>query len=102
MQAAHIIPFSLNNFNEKDLVSLIILVVHLLIFLEKKTATYTWDMLHSWTGIGITNLVGTQINSPENGIYMNEIDHSQFGSFLFYFDKDEVREHLSTRSLLQV
>jgi len=56
-------------------------------------------MLHSWTGIGISGLVGTQINSPENGIYMNEIDHSQFGSFLFYFEKDEVRECLTDRHL---
>jgi hypothetical protein len=46
-------------------------------------------MLHSWTGIDISGLVGSQINSPENGIYMNDVDHSQFGSFLFYFDKVE-------------
>jgi hypothetical protein len=46
-------------------------------------------MLRSWTGIDISGLVGSQINSPENGIYMNDVDHSQFGSFLFYFDKVE-------------
>src|SRR5260221_4530841 len=58
--------------------------------LRKKTAAYTWDMLHSWTGIDIHDLAGPKINAPENGIYMNDNEHSKFGSFMFYFDKDEV------------
>jgi len=48
-------------------------------------------MLHSLTGIDINDLVGAKINSPENRIYMNHTDHLKFRSFLFYFDKDEVR-----------
>src|SRR5260221_9723049 len=58
--------------------------------LRKKTAAYTWDMLHSWTGINIHDLAGPKINAPENGIYMNDNEHSKFGSFMFYFDKDKV------------
>jgi hypothetical protein len=48
-------------------------------------------MLHSWTGIDIRGPAPalSQLTSPENGIFMNDLDHIQFGSFLFYFDKVE-------------
>jgi len=32
-------------------------------------------------------LVDSKVNSPENGVYMNDADHYKFGRFLFYFEK---------------
>ena len=35
-------------------------------------------------------LVGSNINSPTNAIYMTTAEHTAFGSFKFYLDKDVV------------
>jgi hypothetical protein len=50
-------------------------------------------MLQAWTGLDPHQLIGSNINSPENAIFMNDLDHNQFGDFFFYFDKDEVRNY---------
>ena len=35
-------------------------------------------------------LVGSNINSPTNAIYMTTAENTAFGSFKFYLDKDVV------------
>ncbi|KAH9046948.1 hypothetical protein EDB83DRAFT_2403959 [Lactarius deliciosus] len=74
MAAAHIVPFSLNKFNDKVISSP-----------EITSAARTWDMLQSWTRI---NFVGSNINSPTNAIYMTVTEHTRFGRFQFYLDKE--------------
>ncbi len=47
-------------------------------------------MLRSWTEIDFETLVGPNINSPTNAIYMTKVEHASFGHFKFYLDKEEV------------
>jgi hypothetical protein len=47
-------------------------------------------MLRSWTGIDFMKPVGSNINSPENAIYMTSDEHDLFGRFEFYLDKEAV------------
>lgn len=47
-------------------------------------------MLRAWTRIDFETLVGSNINSPANAIYMTKTEHVSFGRFKFYFDKDAV------------
>jgi hypothetical protein len=47
-------------------------------------------MLRSWTRIDFMALVGSNINSPTNAIYMTIMEHLAFGKFKFYLDKDAV------------
>ncbi|KAH9033503.1 hypothetical protein EDB85DRAFT_1951172 [Lactarius pseudohatsudake] len=47
-------------------------------------------MLQSWTRIDFKTLVGPNINSPTNAIYMTSIEHEMFGRFEFYLDKEAV------------
>ncbi|KAH9171033.1 hypothetical protein EDB89DRAFT_1973712 [Lactarius sanguifluus] len=77
MQAAHIIPFLLNKFDDRVINSP-----------EITSAARTWDMLQSWTRIDFKTLVGSNINSPMNAIYMTSIEHDMFGRFEFYLDKE--------------
>ncbi|KAH8997209.1 hypothetical protein EDB86DRAFT_937136 [Lactarius hatsudake] len=77
MAAAHIVPFSLNKFNDKVISSP-----------EITNAARTWDMLQSWTRIDSKTLVGSNINSPTNAIYMTVTEHSMFGRFEFYLEKE--------------
>ncbi|KAF8464939.1 hypothetical protein DFH94DRAFT_784376 [Russula ochroleuca] len=77
MEAAHIIPFLLNKFDDKAISSP-----------EITNAARTWDMLRSWTRIDFKTLIGSNINSPSNAIYMSTQEHSDFGHFLFYLDKE--------------
>ncbi|KAF9531568.1 hypothetical protein CPB83DRAFT_833263 [Crepidotus variabilis] len=81
MQAAHIIPLSLDNFQDgsKKAKS----------GLKLKDAARTWDMFQAWTSIDVKKLAGSKINLPENAIYMTMEEHFDFGAFTFYFDKDE-------------
>ncbi|KAH8993395.1 hypothetical protein EDB92DRAFT_398703 [Lactarius akahatsu] len=72
MEAAHIIPFLLNEFDDQLVSSLEI----------------TWDMLRSWTQIDLRTLIGPNIDSPANAIYMTTVEHSTFGHFEFYLDKE--------------
>ncbi|KAH9020419.1 hypothetical protein EDB84DRAFT_567649 [Lactarius hengduanensis] len=58
MAAAHIVPFSLNKFNDKVISSPEI------------------------------TLVGSNINSPMNAIYMTVTEHTMFVRFEFYLDKE--------------
>jgi len=44
-------------------------------------------MLRAWAGVDVRQLVDSKVNSPENGVYMNDADHYKFGRFLFYFEK---------------
>ena len=47
-------------------------------------------MLRSWTGIDVTKLAGSKINSPENAILMTSDEHKSFGRFRWYLDKEAV------------
>lgn len=47
-------------------------------------------MLQSWTRVDISKLAGSNINSPENGIFMTASEHLDFGTFKFYLDKEAV------------
>jgi hypothetical protein len=47
-------------------------------------------MLQAWTRIDFETLVGSDINSPTNAIYMTKTEHVYFGHFKLYFDKDAV------------
>ncbi|KAN0133015.1 hypothetical protein V8E53_009188 [Lactarius tabidus] len=76
MHAAHIIPFLLNRFDDKVINSR-----------QITDAARTWDMLRSWTRIDFMTLVGPNINSPANAIYMTTEEHHLFGHFEFYLDK---------------
>ncbi|KAN0132173.1 hypothetical protein V8E53_009939 [Lactarius tabidus] len=77
MEAAHIIPFLLNGFDGRAISSP-----------QIKDAARTWDMLRSWARIDFMALVGSNINSPTNAIYMTTAEHTAFGSFKFYLDKE--------------
>ncbi len=56
----------------------------------QRDAARTWDMLQSWTQIDIKEVVGSNINSPTNALYMTNNEHLAFGHFRFYLDKDVV------------
>lgn len=47
-------------------------------------------MLEHWTQIDFRNLAGLKISSPTNAIYMSKQEHSNFGDFIFYLDKEVV------------
>ncbi|KAH8995217.1 hypothetical protein EDB86DRAFT_1182462 [Lactarius hatsudake] len=70
-EVAHIIPL-LNEFDDQLISSLEI----------------TWDMLRSWTQIDFRTLIGPNIDSPANAIYMTTVEHATFGHFEFYLDKE--------------
>ncbi|KAJ6621954.1 hypothetical protein B0H10DRAFT_2214770 [Mycena sp. CBHHK59/15] len=83
MAAAHIIPFLLNDFsNDTGITS------------EIKDAARTWDMLQSWTNLDLRKLVGSDINSPTNAIFMSADEHYSFGRFHFYLDERAYRAQM--------
>ena len=95
MHAAHIIPFLLNSFDDKainsrEIVCDVFLFSHLTHLRRQTDAARTWDMLQSWTQIDFKTLVGPNINSPTNAIYMSSEEHRIFGRFRFYLDKEAV------------
>jgi hypothetical protein len=57
-------------------------------------------MLQAWTQIDLHSLVGSRINSPENGIFLGLNEHRDFGNFAFYFDKDVVSHSCIESSIL--
>ncbi|KAH9170892.1 hypothetical protein EDB89DRAFT_1218022 [Lactarius sanguifluus] len=77
MEVAHIVPFLLNEFDDQLISSL-----------EITNAAQTWDMLRSWTQIDFRTLIGPNIDSPTNAIYMTTVEHATFGHFEFYLDKE--------------
>ncbi|KAL9710801.1 hypothetical protein Ac2012v2_006338 [Leucoagaricus gongylophorus] len=92
LEAAHIIPLSLNGFEESRSAELVGPDFSLFksldcLVLQHKTAI-TWDMLRSWTGIDLDKLVRSKINTPENAILMCCEQHLDFGRFEWYLDKD--------------
>jgi hypothetical protein len=91
MEAAHIIPYSLNNFNEKNSEALVRRArVSSFVGAElcnQKEATWTWDMLQMWTSYDIKKLSGKNINKPANAIFMTAAEHVYFGRFAFYLEK---------------
>ena len=94
LEAAHIIPLSLNGFEESRSAEPVGPDFSLFksldcLVLQHKTAI-TWDMLRSWTGIDLDKLVGSKINTPENAILMCCEQHLDFGRFEWYLDKDAV------------
>ena len=97
MEVAHVIPFLLNNFDDRatsssSIVRYIFSSSCLTHFCIQKVAAITWDMLRSWTRIDFETLIGSKINSPTNAIYMSKQEHFLFGRFDFYLDKDAVRQ----------
>ncbi|KIM40632.1 hypothetical protein M413DRAFT_28425 [Hebeloma cylindrosporum] len=79
ISATHIIPFPLNDWSEaKD-------------GLEVTNAADTCDMLQSWTQINPQAFAGSNISSPQNGIYMSTMAHETFRNFRLYLDKDTYR-----------
>ncbi|KAH9059036.1 hypothetical protein EDB87DRAFT_836873 [Lactarius vividus] len=93
MEAAHIIPFLLNKFDDKVISSPQIVRSVLSssrpTHLRRQTSSArTWDMLQSWTQINFKTLIGSKINSPTNAIYMTKVEHTSFGHFDFYLDKE--------------
>ncbi|KAJ7799932.1 hypothetical protein B0H14DRAFT_3885845 [Mycena olivaceomarginata] len=70
MEAAHVIPFLLNDFDNNPGVTL-----------QIKDAARTWDMLQSWTNVDFRKLVGSKINSPANAIFMTAEEHHSFGRY---------------------
>ncbi|KAN0133391.1 hypothetical protein V8E53_008831 [Lactarius tabidus] len=77
MHAALVIPFLLNEFDDK--------------FINRPKimdAARTWDMLRSWTRIDFMPLVRSDINLPANAIYMTSTEHRTFGQFKLYLDKE--------------
>ncbi|KAH8977168.1 hypothetical protein EDB86DRAFT_3169705 [Lactarius hatsudake] len=94
MATAHIVPFSLNKFDD-----------FVISRPEITNAARTWDMLQSWTRIDLKTLVGSNINSPMNAIYMTTTEHTMFRRFEFYLDKESYPDipnkykHLSNGSL---
>jgi hypothetical protein len=95
MDAVHIIPFYLNNFDDR-VISDPAIVRDVLSFSplthlrRQRDASRTWHMLESWTQIDFMALVGPNINSPRNAIYMTETEHLNFENFEFYLDKGAV------------
>jgi hypothetical protein len=57
-------------------------------------------MLGSWTQIDFETLVGPNINSPKNAIYMTKTKYVAFGRFKFYLDKEAVSRFRGDLSLL--
>ena len=94
MEAAHIIPSLLNKFEDEDIMNLQI-VRNVCPFILMFHAHFcgqrdSWDMLQLWTQIDLKALVGQNINSPMNAIYMSREEHSNFVNFGFYLDKEAV------------
>jgi hypothetical protein len=94
MEATPIIPFLLNKFNDRAINPEFVREVH---YFSRLThlrgqidAAPTWDMLRSWTQIDFKTLVGSNINSPTNAIYMTYGEHFSFVHFDFYLDKEAV------------
>lgn len=75
MEAAHIIPYSLNQFTESS-------------GPELRDSARTWDMLHHWTTLDIKSLVGEKIDTPANVIYMTHDEHFDFGRFKLSLEPD--------------
>ena len=95
MEVAHVIPFLLNNFDDRatsssSIVRYIPSSSCLTHFCMQKVAAITWDMLRSWTQIDFETLIGSKLNSPTNAIYMSKQEHFLFGHFDFYLDRDAV------------
>ncbi|KAH9026718.1 hypothetical protein EDB83DRAFT_1926692 [Lactarius deliciosus] len=90
MEAAHIIPFLLNEFDDQ-LINSLEIVRDVLSFscpTHLCRPVQTWDMLRSWTQIDFRTLIGPNIDSPANAIYMTTVEHTTFGHFEFYLDKE--------------
>jgi hypothetical protein len=95
MHAALVIPFLLNEFDDKFInrpkivrdIFLSSLPTH---FRRQMDAARTWDMLRSWTRIDFMPLVRSDINLPANAIYMTSTEHRTFGQFKLYLDKGAV------------
>ena len=105
MEAAHIIPFPLNNFNNRatsgsEIVRGLLLSSGLIHYRTQKDCT--WDMLESWTRIDFGKLVGSNISTPSNAIFMNADEHLKFRTFEFYLDKEAVSRFYGDLSLLSL
>ena len=90
MESAHIIPFTLNNFDNRttsgsEIVRDLLSSSGLMHYCTQKICT--WDMLESWTQIDFRKLVGSTISTPSNAIYMNESEHFKFRTFELYPDR---------------
>jgi hypothetical protein len=91
MEAAHIIPFFLPLITQESCVmAFCSRVSHISHIFRKTDATRTWDMLRSWTQTDFETLMGSNIKSPMNAIYMTKQEHSNFADFDFFLEKESV------------
>jgi hypothetical protein len=95
MEVTHIIPLSLNKFDDSassntEIVGGVLSFSRLTHLRRQTDAARTWDMLQSWTQIDFRTYVGPNINLPTNAIYMTREEHVHFGCFQFYLDKEAV------------
>ena len=105
MESAHIIPFTLNNFDNRttsgsEIVRDLLSSSGLMHYCTQKICT--WDMLESWTRIDFRKLVGSNINTPSSAIYMNESELFKFRTFELYLDKEAVSRFYGDLSLLSL
>ncbi|KAF9553150.1 hypothetical protein CPC08DRAFT_728120 [Agrocybe pediades] len=88
VEAAHIIPWSLNSKKRIERQQ------------NLKDVTATWDILQSWTAVEKSDtssgeisiaeaLSGEKINNIYNGIIFDRHTHSVFDNYLFYFEEDK-------------
>ncbi|KAF8879713.1 hypothetical protein BD779DRAFT_1124475 [Infundibulicybe gibba] len=90
MTTAYIIPFPLDKFieNSAALVRLFNFPASLSYPPKQIDPTHMRDMLISWTNLDVEKLTGPNLNSPANAILMTLTEHSMFGNFQIYFDKE--------------
>ncbi|TFK41559.1 hypothetical protein BDQ12DRAFT_389414 [Crucibulum laeve] len=55
--------------------------------LRQTDAARTWDILKAWSRIDIKALIGPNINTPLNCIFMTTAEHGFFGRFELYLEQ---------------
>lgn len=90
VEVAHILPYSLNRFNEGNSgssVSLEHLAIHVRLIPGQHVADVTWDLLRTWASVDIQQWVGENINDPGNAILLSAQFHKHFDNFRIWFEK---------------
>ncbi|KAF9787523.1 hypothetical protein BJ322DRAFT_1107581 [Thelephora terrestris] len=71
--ACHILPFSLNDFQESSK--------------SYKGAVVTWTMIAAWCSLDVEKLAGSKINGPSNGLLLRADVDPMFSKFNLWFEK---------------
>ncbi|KAH7920222.1 hypothetical protein BV22DRAFT_1133239 [Leucogyrophana mollusca] len=66
VEAAHIIPYSLNDFQGTT---------------SMESSARTWDILKNWASIDVQRLAGQRINDPSNALTLTHEIHTFYGKF---------------------